>query len=75
MKIQIELDELSRKTLVRIALETSDSEVLEELAKSNSSKVLAAVASNGWTKIETIKKLSNHNNKEVKAAALRTLNN
>ena len=74
MKVQIELDELSAKTLVRIALETSDSEILEELAKSNKGKVLTAVASNGWTKIETIKRLANHSNKEVKAAALRTLN-
>lgn len=74
MKVQIELDELSTKTLVRIALETSDSEILEELAKSNKGKVLTAVASNGWTKIETIKRLANHSNKEVKAAALRTLN-
>ena len=74
MKVQIELDDLSRKTLVRIALETSDSDVLEELAKSNSSKVLTAVASNGWTKVETIKRLANHSNKEVKTAALKTLN-
>ena len=74
MKVQIELDELSAKTLVRIALETSDTEVLEELAKSNKGKVLIAVASNGWTKRKTLEKLSNHSNKEVKAAALRTLN-
>ena len=74
MKVQIELDELSKKTLVRIALETSDPEILEELAKSDSGKVLTAVASNGWTKVETIKRLANHSNKEVKAAALRTLN-
>ena len=74
MKVQIELDELSSKTLVRIALETSDTEVLEELAKSNKGKVLIAVASNGWTKRKTLEKLSNHSNKEVKAAAFRTLN-
>ena len=74
MKVQIELDELSSKTLVRIALETSDTEVLEELAKSNKGKVLIAVASNGWTKRKTLEKLSNHSNKEVKAVAFRTLN-
>lgn len=74
MKVQIELDELSKKTLVRIALETSDSDILDELAKSKSGKVLTAVASNGWTKRKTLEKLSNHSNKEVKAAALRTLN-
>ena len=74
MKFHIELDELSKKTLVRIALETSDSELLEELAKINSGKVLIAVASNEWTKVETIRRLANHTDKAVKAAALRTLN-
>ena len=33
MKVQIELDELSKKTLARIAFETSDSDLLEELVK------------------------------------------
>ena len=73
MKVQIELDELSNKTLLRIALETSDPELLEVLATSKSGKVLIAVASNGWTKLETIKRLSEHSNREVKAAALRTM--
>lgn len=74
MKVHLELNDLSRKTLVRIANETKDSNVLEELAKSKSTKVLTGVASNDWTKRETVIKLSEHRDQEVRTAALKNLN-
>lgn len=73
MKVSIELEELSKKTLIRIASETTDSNVLDALAKSSSAKILAAVAGNEWTKRETVIRLSKSNDKIVKENALKNL--
>lgn len=73
MKVQIELDDLSRKTLVRIANETKDPDVLEELSKSKSTKVLAAVAGNKATDKVIVSSLYFHKNKEVQMAASKAL--
>lgn len=74
MKVSIELEELSKKTLIRIALETTDSNVLDELATNRSSKILEAVAENEWTRRETVRKLSESKFEEVRRKALKSLN-
>lgn len=74
MKVSIELEELSKKTLIRIALETTDSNVLDELATNRSSKILEAVASNQYARRETIIGLSKSNVEEVRRKALKSLN-
>lgn len=74
MKVSIELEELSKKTLIRIALETTDSNVLDELATNRSSKILEAVAGNEYARRETIISLSKSKFEEVRRKALKSLN-
>lgn len=73
VKVLVDFEKLSRRTLARIASETSDSKLLDELATSNSGKVRFAVASNGWTRLETMKKLAKDPDRAVADAAARTL--
>lgn len=72
-KVLVNLEELSRRTLVKIASETSDSKILDELARNVSAKVRIAVASNGWTRLETMKKLTKDSDRAVADAAAKTL--
>lgn len=74
MKVSIELEELSKKTLIRIAQETTDSEVLDALATASSTKVLEAVASNQYAKRKTVIRLSQSKIEAVRRKALENLN-
>lgn len=74
MKVAIEITELSKKTLNRIAMETTDPDVLEQIAKiSRSETVLTAVAGNEWTPRGTVIALSKSKSDRVKNAALKNL--
>lgn len=74
MKASIELKELSRKTLNRIAMETMDPDVLDKIVQSTRSEiVLTSVARNPKTRKGTIRLLSQSKNERVRNAALKNL--
>lgn len=72
-KVLVDFERISRRTLALIATETSDAKLLDELARNVSGKVRIAVASNGWTRLETMKKLAKDSDRAVAYAASKTL--
>lgn len=74
MKVSIELESLSTKALMRVAMEITDPEALDKIAESSRSElVLAAVAGNECAWVSTVRKLAQNKNVRVKNAALKNL--
>ena len=74
MKVEIELGKLSKKTLMRIAMEISNPNTLDQIVEfTRSELVLAAIAGNRFTRKSTLIALSKSKHIRVSNAALKTL--